>query len=57
MLFGNVDRTGEYYQGLKTIFNGDEATYKNNKWDYGKPIYWLVSQKHSFVAIHPASIL
>lgn len=54
-LFGDVYRTGEYYSGLKVIFNGDNVQYTNNQWNYGPPIYWLMGQVHSFVAIHPAS--
>lgn len=52
-LFGDMYRTGEYYPGLKIIFSGRKVTYKNEKWDYGTPIYWLMGQEHSFVAIHP----
>lgn len=54
-LFGDMNRTGEYYPGLKVIFNGDKVKYENNKWDYGAPLYWLMGQEHSFVAIHPYS--
>lgn len=54
-LFGDVYRTGEYYQGIKVIFNGDEVKYENNKWSYGAPIYWLMGQEHSFVALHPST--
>lgn len=54
-LFGDVYRTGEYYSGLKVIFNDDKVKYENNKWNYGAPIYWLMSQDHSFVAIHPST--
>lgn len=56
MLFGEVNRTGVFYQGLQRIFNGATVTYKNNKWTYDTPIYWLMGQEHSFVAIHPANI-
>lgn len=57
-LFGDVNRTGEYYPGLKPIFRGDIVRYDANvkKWDYGSPIYWLMGQEHSFVALHPAYI-
>lgn len=55
-LFGDMYRTGEHYQGLKLIFNGEKVTYDNNKWNYGNtPIYWLMGQEHSFVALHPYS--
>lgn len=54
-LFGDVYRTGEYFQGLKVIFNGDKVKYENSKWTYGKPIYWLMGQEHSFVALHPST--
>lgn len=53
-LFGDMIRTGEYYPGLKVIFNGDKVSYNNNKWDYGAPLYWLMGQVHSFVAMHPS---
>lgn len=55
-LFGDMNRTGEYFPGLKLIFNGDKVTYQNNKWDYGTPMYWLMGQEHSFVALHPYNI-
>lgn len=57
MICGDINRTGEYYPGLKVIFNGRKVEYKGDeqtgKWDYGTPIYWLMGQEHSFVAIHP----
>lgn len=56
MIYGDVNRIGEFYSGLKVIFNGAKVTYKNNKWAYETPIYWLIGQEHSFVAIHPADI-
>lgn len=55
-LFGNVNRTGEYYPGLKLLFDARKVTFNNNnkKWDYGTPqLYWLMGQEHSFVAMHP----
>lgn len=54
-LFGDVYRTGEFFSGLKVIFNGDKVKYESNKWNYGAPIYWLMGQEHSFVAVHPSS--
>lgn len=30
-----------------------EVKYKGDKWDYGKPKYWLVDTKFSFVATYP----
>lgn len=58
MVFGEVNRTGVFYQGLQRIFTGDRVTYNNEtkKWTYDTPIYWLMGQEHSFVAIHPADI-
>lgn len=56
MLFGDVNRTGEYDPGLKEIFKGQTVTFQNNKWDYGPARYWFMGQEHSFVALHPASI-
>lgn len=56
MVFGDVYRTGVFNQGLQRIFTGDKVTYKNKQWTYDTPIYWLMSQEHSFVAIHPAPI-
>lgn len=53
MICGDMIRTGEYNPGLKVIFNGRKVSHKNDKWDYGTPIYWLMGQEHSFVAIHP----
>ena len=55
-LFGDVNRTGEYYPGLKEMFGGTKVTFKNNRWDYGAKQYWLMGQEHSFVAIHPYDI-
>lgn len=53
-LFGNMNRTGEHYQGLKIIFNGDKVTFTDKKWSYGPtPIYWLMGQEHSFAALYP----
>ncbi|MDE7346602.1 MAG: fimbrillin family protein, partial [Muribaculaceae bacterium] len=57
MLFGDMNRTGEFYAGLKIIFNAQEVTFKNNRWDYGTKQYWLMGQEHSFVAIHPYDVL
>lgn len=54
-LFGDMDRTGAYFPGLKLIFNGDKVTFINNKWDYGFPMYWVMGQVHSFVALHPST--
>lgn len=54
IIFGDVVRTGVLHQGLQEIFKGDKITYSGGKWNYGTPIYWLMSQEHSFVAIHPA---
>lgn len=54
ILFGDVIRTGVLHQGLQEIFKGDMVSYNGSKWVYGTPIYWLMSQEHSFVAIHPA---
>lgn len=56
LVFGDVNRTGVFYQGLQKIFMGDTVTYVNKTWDYETPIYWLMGQEHSFVAIHPAYI-
>ncbi len=53
MLFGDMYRTGEFYAGRKELFFGQQVTFKNNKWDYGAPLYWLMGQEHTFVAIHP----
>lgn len=53
-LFGDMNRKGEYFPGLKLIFNGDKVTFQNNKWEYGPPMYWLMGQEHSFVAIYPS---
>ncbi|MDE6019255.1 MAG: fimbrillin family protein [Muribaculaceae bacterium] len=57
MLFGDINRTGEFYAGLKTIFNTQKVELKNNRWDYGAKQYWLMGQEHSFVAIHPYDVL
>lgn len=54
MLFGGVYRTGEFYQGFKVIFEGDKVSYTGSEWSYEIPIYWLMGQEHSFVALHPA---
>lgn len=54
-LFGDMNRTGEYYPGLKELFNAQTVKFENNKWDYGTPLYWLMGQEHSFVAVHPHS--
>ncbi|MDE6512981.1 MAG: fimbrillin family protein [Muribaculaceae bacterium] len=53
MLFGDMYRTGEFYAGRKELFFGRQVTFKNNKWDYGATLYWLMGQEHTFVAIHP----
>ena len=57
MLFGDMNRTGEFYAGLKTIFFTQKVELKNNRWDYGAKQYWLMGQEHSFVAIHPYDVL
>ncbi|MDE7379029.1 MAG: fimbrillin family protein [Paraprevotella sp.] len=57
MLFGDMNRTGEFYAGLKTIFNAQKVELKNNRWDYGVKQYWLMGQEHSFVAIHPYDVM
>ena len=53
MLFGDMYRGGEFYAGRKELFFKQMVTFKNNKWDYGTPLYWLMGQEHTFVAIHP----
>ncbi|MDE6402840.1 MAG: fimbrillin family protein, partial [Muribaculaceae bacterium] len=53
MLFGDMYRGGEFYAGRKELFFKQKVTFKNNKWDYGTPLYWLMGQEHTFVAIHP----
>ncbi|MDE5793675.1 MAG: hypothetical protein K2I08_03040, partial [Muribaculaceae bacterium] len=44
MLFGDMNRTGEFYAGLKIIFNAQKVELKNNRWDYGAKQYWLMGQ-------------
>ena len=53
MLFGDLYRTGEFYAGRKELFFKQLVEFKNYKWDYGTPLYWLMGQEHTFVAIHP----
>ncbi|MDE6379409.1 MAG: fimbrillin family protein, partial [Muribaculaceae bacterium] len=52
-----MNRTGEFYAGLKIIFDKQKVELKNGKWDYGAKQYWLMGQEHSFVAIHPYDVL
>lgn len=58
MVFGEVNRTGVFYQGIQRIFTGDKVTYNSTtkNWTYDTSIYWLMGQEHSFVAVHPAYI-
>lgn len=39
------------------VFNGAKVEYKNNGWTIGEKQYWFPFHEHSFVAIHPASVL
>ncbi len=45
---------GEYFKGIKTVFNGNKVTNSSSKWSCtDNKQYWLVGQEYSFVAIHP----
>ncbi|MDE5813603.1 MAG: fimbrillin family protein [Muribaculaceae bacterium] len=57
MIFGDVNRTGAFFSGLKVFFNHDQVSYNNGKWNYGAKQYWMMGQEHSFVAIHPYDVL
>ena len=52
MLFGDMNRTGEFYAGLKIIFNAQKVSYeykadkRNWEWDYGTKQYWIMGQEH-----------
>lgn len=39
------------------IFNKTEVEYKNNTWSYAGTQYWFPKHEHSFVAVHPLSVL
>lgn len=39
------------------VFNGANVEYKNNIWTIGEKQYWFPFHEHSFVALHPASVL
>ena len=60
LVFGEFNTTnsngvlinGEYFKGIKTIFNGNKVSSPN--WACTEnPQYWLVGQEYSFVAVHP----
>lgn len=53
VLYGDVKRTGEHNPGLNVIFNEEKVSFSDGIWSYKTPLYWLMSQEHSFVAVHP----
>ena len=47
---------GEYFEGLRKIFDGAQVKYQSSAWNYGTAQYWLLGQEYSFVAIMPYAI-
>ena len=46
-LFGDLNTSkvyinGEYFEGLRKIFDGTQVTRKNCAWNYGTTQYWLL---------------
>ena len=59
-LFGdlNTDKVyinGEYFEGIRRIFDGTEVKYASSKCNYGTTQYWLMGQEYWFVALFPYS--
>ena len=59
-LFGNLNTAkvyinGEYFEGIRRIFDGTEVKYASSKCNYGTTQYWLMGQEYWFVAIFPYS--
>ena len=60
-IFGDLNTSkvyinGEYFEGLRKIFDGAKVEYKSSAWNYGTAQYWLLGQEYSFVAIMPYAI-
>ena len=60
-LFGDLNTSkvyinGEYFEGLRKIFDGTQVKYQSNAWNYGATQYWLLGQEYSFVAIMPYDV-
>ncbi len=59
-LFGDLNTAkvyinGEYFEGIKRIFDGTEVKYASSKCNYGTTQYWLMGQEYWFVALFPYS--
>ena len=60
-LFGDLNTkkvyiNGEYFEGLRKIFNGTQVKCQSSAWNYGTAQYWLLGQEYSFVALMPYAI-
>ena len=58
-LFGDLNTSkvyinGEYFEGIKRIFDGTEVKYTGTC-NYGTTQYWLMGQEYWFVALFPYS--
>ncbi|MDE6304698.1 MAG: fimbrillin family protein, partial [Paramuribaculum sp.] len=59
-LFGDLNTAkvyinGEYFEGIRRIFNGTEVKYTGTSCNYGTTQYWLMGQEYWFVALFPYS--
>lgn len=46
---------GEYFEGIRRIFDGTEVKYNGSTCNYGTTQYWLMGQEYWFVALFPYS--
>lgn len=59
-IFGDVvlrSQPGVYQPAPLTIFDNTPVTYVNSAWTTPSTTYWFPEREHSFVAIHPASVV
>ncbi|MDE7153187.1 MAG: fimbrillin family protein [Muribaculaceae bacterium] len=59
-LFGDLNTAkvyinGEYFEGIRRIFDGTEVKYTGSTCNYGTTQYWLMGQEYWFVALFPYS--
>ncbi|MDE5839700.1 MAG: fimbrillin family protein, partial [Muribaculaceae bacterium] len=60
-LFGDLNTkkvyiNGEYFEGIRKIFDGTEVKYNGSSCSYGTVQYWLMDQEYSFIALFPYSL-